>query len=925
MASTKGITLDKVMIEIESDSSNADKNIESLSETLGKLKNNTKGGFASISRLAEHINNLKKSTDNLGNIENKLASVNGVIETLNKLSEIKSPKSIGYLNRSLTELNESSSYIDNISKNFQNIEPLVSSFQSLSSIETASGLGYAIKQLGELSNVSGNIENLVEKSQKLSELVEPLQSLSNIKTPRALGYIVNNIENLERVLASITPTTLENVTRVSNELTRALDPLAEKMARIGQGYSALSQLARTYGVQISNLKNKYSSLNKDMSVSQRLINGIRTGFTKSTSAITQLGKNGTKQFESLNSKIKQVYLSLLGTRTLFTAVRKAISEYSQMDAELTKQTTNLWRALGAQLAPALELALYLFKQFTRVIYSFVYAVTGIDLIARANAKAMASWGSSAKDTLGALQKFDDLNVAEFGSGDSDNSLIELDKIDLSPIQKVIDWVKKLKEAIKDAWKTGKWTAVAEVIGEGFEYAIDNFPSDRLANIISNTITTGFKVINTLINKIPWKTLGKKIRETILNIKWDDILQELGTTIGSVISAGISFTAGLTGIDIDTSTFDFVNSLNSISEGLDWTNLLDSLTRLGEAMLPLGANVGNGLIKLYNEFLVPVAEYVVNDLVPTFLDTLSSVFDTLNTVIEIIKPNIEWLWDNVLNPLLEITEMVLIGLLQDLTEKFKAFSDWCVENKQIVQLVTDMIVSFLGSLFLYLSVKGIATLVETLAYALMLFAEGLATVNIPLVLTVVGFGALVYGILEIYKNWDKMNNLEKVTVVLSALAIAATTAAIAVGAFQSAWTLGIAAAAIVAGIVAITASVNEATKRAETDLSDYMTSSIAGSGGGGSRGYATGGFPEKGQYFYARENGIPEYVGSIGSRTAVANNNQIIDGIKMGVKEALNESNFDTTTIVNIGNKTLYKQQEKYNRKQNDKYGTTVNI
>ncbi|MEG1565003.1 MAG: hypothetical protein RR365_14980, partial [Bacteroides sp.] len=48
-------------------------------------------------------------------------------------------------------------------------------------------------------------------------------------------------------------------------------------------------------------------------------------------------------------------------------------------------------------------------------------------------------------------------------------------------------------------------------------------------------------------------------------------------------------------------------------------------------------------------------------------------------------------------------------------------------------------------------------------------------------------------------------------------------------------------------------------------------------------FATGGFPEQGQYFRARENG-PEMVGSIGNRTAVANNDQIVDGISGGVAE-----------------------------------------
>ena len=50
-------------------------------------------------------------------------------------------------------------------------------------------------------------------------------------------------------------------------------------------------------------------------------------------------------------------------------------------------------------------------------------------------------------------------------------------------------------------------------------------------------------------------------------------------------------------------------------------------------------------------------------------------------------------------------------------------------------------------------------------------------------------------------------------------------------------------------------------------------------------YAKGGFPETGEMFVARENG-PEMVGRMGRKNAVANNNQIIDGIRAGVYEAM---------------------------------------
>lgn len=56
-------------------------------------------------------------------------------------------------------------------------------------------------------------------------------------------------------------------------------------------------------------------------------------------------------------------------------------------------------------------------------------------------------------------------------------------------------------------------------------------------------------------------------------------------------------------------------------------------------------------------------------------------------------------------------------------------------------------------------------------------------------------------------------------------------------------------------------------------------------------YASGGFPDYGQLFIARENGAgAELVGQIGNRTAVANNDQIVEGIKGGVESANAQQN-----------------------------------
>lgn len=51
-------------------------------------------------------------------------------------------------------------------------------------------------------------------------------------------------------------------------------------------------------------------------------------------------------------------------------------------------------------------------------------------------------------------------------------------------------------------------------------------------------------------------------------------------------------------------------------------------------------------------------------------------------------------------------------------------------------------------------------------------------------------------------------------------------------------------------------------------------------------YEDGGMPNTGELFMARENGITEMVGSMGNHSAVANNDQIVEGIQQGVYNAV---------------------------------------
>ena len=90
-------------------------------------------------------------------------------------------------------------------------------------------------------------------------------------------------------------------------------------------------------------------------------------------------------------------------------------------------------------------------------------------------------------------------------------------------------------------------------------------------------------------------------------------------------------------------------------------------------------------------------------------------------------------------------------------------------------------------------------------------------------------------------------------------------------------------------------------------------------------FEDGGFPTKGQMFIANEAG-PELIGNIGRKSAVANNDQIIEGIRQGVAQGVSEampSQQKGPINVYIGNKKVYSGYGEYANTENNMYGSNV--
>ena len=872
MASKAGVTLDTIVIEIESSAEKANTNIANLTKTLTELKSAVKGGFNNLSKLAESLNSLNKA----------------------------------------------SASIDTTVKNLAGLQQITSALSELSKIEKPTGMANAIK----------------------------------------------NIEKIPEAFGKIDTSTLENVSRVSQTLATSLSPLASKLADIGHGYSAINQLADRYGVSTTKIR-EYTKQAKDHTEGfRRVLSNLGGIFKRVTTSSQDFSKNAIRGFGKLHSKIKQVGLSLLGTRSLFTAVRKAVSEYMAMDQELTNTTQNLWRALGAQLAPVIEQILYLFKQAIRVVYSFVKALTGIDLIARANAKATASWGKAAKDTLGNLQKFDDLNTVDFGKGaGDDNKLIELDAIDLSPIQKILDLVRKIKSEIQSAFNTGEWKGVGTAVADLLNYSFAKIKITDIKKFLKKFTKPVVETLNGIIQNLNWNDFGASLSHMYTSII---------STIADMIQ-NFDFGALGNGLANAIIGFDLSNVLSVWSDVFSGLNnaineFTSAINTKWDVLKQEASQIGSELANIFNN-----AIYDIN-----WSEATKSVIEGINTLIDGAFSFVTTFdWSQLGNMLGDIVNTAfntfdfgkaassitgfISGILDTLTSLVKKIN-WYNVGEKIIKLIIDVdwaklavdLLEFVESLWggILDAAAGVGASIGDFLSALFLggtkieddartFGEKIGDATTQGALERAkfkmehrgmdgGFGVISY-IKGLIKGWFGIHSPSK----WAKDEIGDNIATGFANGLSGMWDKSKKHfTTFVNGVIEIiNKMINKINSKLKISIGSTLSSILQALGvkvnGGTYQLFSiptipkletgTNEIPYEGLYhLHPGEAVVPKkYNPAIGGGNSEETNQKLDTLISI-----MNSMEF--TNVVNIGNKTIYKEQQKYNSFQNDKYGTTVN-
>lgn len=267
------------------------------------------------------------------------------------------------------------------------------------------------------------------------------------------------------------------------------------------------------------------------------------------------------------------------------------------------------------------------------------------------------------------------------------------------------------------------------------------------------------------------TAEKKLTKLFQNIKklcapatqslkrlWNEGLAKLGTfTLGSLKDFFSNFLVPIGKWTLGTGIPRFIDALNNGLMKVNFDKIRDSLNGLWKALAPFAIHVGEGLLWFWENVLVPLGSWTANEVVPRFLDMLSSAIGIFNGIIEALQPLARWFWDSFLQPLGQWTGNAIIVALESLVGLLQGFSSWIQNNQGLVEGITIVIGSFFAAFKLH-SIIGTAAGVITNFVGLITSGGGLLGALSSVVAALGGpvtiaIGAVIAAGVLLWRNWD----------------------------------------------------------------------------------------------------------------------------------------------------------------------------
>ena len=594
-----------------------------------------------------------------------------------------------------------------------------------------------------------------------------------------------------------------------------------------------------------------------------------------------------------------------------------------------------------------------------------------------------------------INKMDDNNSSDSNSGIADTSG-GLSPSDMFETESIPSKIKGIADMIKQAWKNADFTEIGAMVGNKLNAALNSIPWDKIKNTCNKIAKSVATFLNGFLETVDWKLVGNTLAQGINtafgmantfaeNFHWDS----LGKAIGNGINGALG------GLDWNL----IQETVRNIATGI--TDTLNSFIQTTDWAL-VGQSFGNGINTILDFFHTAInnfdwvgagtalADFVNNavntidfvNLGQTISDGIKGVFDFGIAAIE----GIDWWtigekvrdglaaidWNGIADGFFELIgaafgglSAFFGGLLSDAVSGAQKYFQKKIEEcggnvvKGIFKGIKDAVV-------------GIAEWIKDHIFTP--FMKGFTAafgIHSPSTVMAEQGGYIIDGFLKGVKdNISKFLNYIKEIPGKVLKAIGNIKNKVLQKGSDIVSGLKDGFTEKVSTFTSVLGTLPETIRNAIPNLFDVGSSIIQNFANGFSsvhipmphigwdwtggsirignfsfslprfnlQWYAKGGFPEMGQLFIANEAG-PEMVGKMGSRNAVANNNQIVDGIKNGVFEAVldafnasgilerddSEKEVTLEFTLKADSETLYKVVRKGKKKYDYRFAVTETI
>lgn len=188
----------------------------------------------------------------------------------------------------------------------------------------------------------------------------------------------------------------------------------------------------------------------------------------------------------------------------------------------------------------------------------------------------------------------------------------------------------------------------------------------------------------------------------------------------------------------------ISSVKDWAKNLDFEPLKKSFDRLKESVDPIIDKIGAGLSWFFDEILLPLGKWTIEEGVPAFFDALSGVISLIDAVGGTVGNTLKLIWDNFLSKVVSFAGDAITGFLKALGQFLKDIAD----NQNAVTalvVIAEVIGTIAAAIALIKAVPGIISTIST----------ALGVLGNPITWIIIAIAAIIVVIIEVITYWDTL--------------------------------------------------------------------------------------------------------------------------------------------------------------------------